>query len=667
MPEQESTSAQVLVDEEYQHWNITLDSEQIAWLSIDCADDANNTLGEAVLLELERIVSFCEQNPLKGLVIQSAKDSGFIAGADVREFDNYTDAKEITEKINHVHSVFTRLEALNCTKVAAVSGFCLGGGLELALCCDYIIAQDRQDTRIGLPEVNLGIFPGFGGSVRLTDRIGGMKGLELMLTGRLLRARPARALGVIDQVIGQHQSLYWHARKAVLQKRKKSGPNLLGKLSNTYPARLALASVMTAKTRQKARSEHYPAPFRLIQMWRDHRGDRSRMFTEEARAVGELMVGDTARNLRRVFQLMERLKALGKEEDFPVRRVHVIGAGVMGGDIAAWCVVQGMEVSLQDRELKYITPALERAKKLFKKRMRGKAAFTAAQGRLIADVEGKGARHADVIIEAIFEDPKAKQELLQTLEPQMKEGAILASNTSAIPLETLGEVLEDPSRLIGLHFFNPVAKMPLVEVVHSKDSDPLKVRQGSAFCGQINRFPLPVKSSPGFLVNRVLAPYLIEAMRCYTEGIDKNTIDEAAKKFGMPMGPVELADIVGLDVCIKVAESLAGDDLEKLHKLLNSKVSEGKLGKKSGSGFYEWKNGKAVKEKTKAEDVEEAVQDKLATRLIKPFLDECVACRDDEIVSEDDLLDAGIIFGTGFAPFRGGPLHYLSTQEGSQR
>lgn len=645
-------------DAVFKHWHLMRDRDDLAWLIIDRAGESTNTLGEEVIAELDDIVAALEKDPPKGLVLKSAKANGFIAGADIREFEHFTRAEDVAAKVREGHAVFARLEALKCPKVAAVAGFCLGGGLELALCCDYIIAEDREDTRIGLPEVNLGIFPGLGGTVRLTDRIGGLKGLELMLTGRLLRARVARGLGVIDQVIGRHESLRWAARRAVLQKRRRRGPDWLGRLSNTAPARQILAEVMTRRTRQKARPEQYPAPYRLIELWREHRGNRAAMFEAEATGIGDMMVTPTATNLRRVFKLMERLKGLGKQADFPVRRVHVIGAGVMGGDIAAWCVVQGMEVTLQDREMKYIEPAMTRAKALFKRRLKTRPAITAATARLIPDVDGKGVVRADVIIEAIFEDIEAKQALFKSLEPRMKDTAILASNTSAIPLETLASVLENPGRLIGLHFFNPVAKMPLVEVIRGEQTDDEIVSRGSTFCGLINRFPVPVKSSPGFLVNRVLAPYLMEAVRCLNEGIGKQTIDAAATRFGMPMGPIELADVVGLDVCVKVAETLASGDVEKERKLLEGMIADGTLGKKTGQGFYEWKKGRAVKDGQVDAAINPGV---LADRLLKTFLDECVACRADEIVADDDLLDAGIIFGTGFAPFRGGPLHYLQT------
>ena len=641
---------------EYQHWRVEHDAENILWLSCDRKGESVNSLSEAVIAELGDILTQIETMDLEGVVVQSAKPGSFIVGADIREFDQYHQAEDVSAKIRLGHEVFARLENLPCHTVAAIHGFALGGGLELALCCNTICALHVDDTRLGFPEVKLGIFPGLGGTVRVTERVGGMEGMQLMLTGRMLRTSAARAMGLIDELVDEFSSLQWAARNAVLRKRKRRKLSALASLSNRQPARAALSRVLSQKTAQKANPDHYPAPFAMIDLWTKHRDNRRRMFDEEARLVGELMVGDTARNLRRIFFLTERMKGLGKAEDFKPRRVHVIGAGVMGGDIAAWCVVQGLEVTLQDRALEHIEPALKRARKLFKKRLKKKSAITAALARLVADVDGTGVARADVVIEAIYENADAKRALYKQLEPVMSAHAVLATNTSALPLDELAKDLADPSRLIGLHFFNPVASMPLVEVVHDKQTDPVWVSRGAAFCAQINRFPLPVKSSPGFLVNRVLAPYLMEAFTLMLEGVEKEIIDASAIRFGMPMGPIELADIVGLDVCMNVAQTLAVGDVEAQRTLLQNKIDEGQLGKKSGQGFYLWKKGKADRKRM---DVNSPYGDQLAQRLMKPVLVECQAASADGIVEDNDLLDAGIIFGTGFAPFRGGPMRYL--------
>lgn len=643
----------------YNHWKVEHDSDDIVWLAIDRQGESTNTLSEAVLRELGEIVSVLESIQPAGVVISSAKDGSFIMGADIREFDHFDKASDVTAMITQGHAVFARLENLKAHTVATVHGFCLGGGLELALSCNYIIGLNVAATRVGFPEVKLGIFPGLGGTTRLTEKLGGMAAMQLMLTAKMLHAGAARQIGIFDELVDETSSLRWAARRAVLKKRRPRRLSFVHSMTNRQPMRGILARILTFKTAQKANPEHYPAPFKMIDLWRKQRDNRRKMFAGEAQGVGELMVGDTAKNLRRIFFLSERMKALGKAEDFKVRRVHVIGAGVMGGDIAAWCVMQGMEVTLQDRELIHIEPALKRAKALFKKRLKKTPAVLAAQSRLIADVAGDGVPRADVIIEAIYEDAEAKRALYASIEPRMAEHAVLASNTSALPLEELARDLKLPSRLIGLHFFNPVAKMPLVEVVHGQDTDSKWVSRGCSFATQINRFPLPTKSAPGFLVNRVLAPYLMEAFTLKLEGIDIETIDAAAIRFGMPMGPIELADVVGLDVCMKVAETLATGDVEAHRALLQQKLNDKTLGKKTGRGFYLWKKGKAER---RSVDMNSPYGDQLAERLMKPFLAECLAASAEGIVEDDDLLDAGIIFGTGFAPFRGGPMQYLKEQ-----
>jgi 3-hydroxyacyl-CoA dehydrogenase/enoyl-CoA hydratase/3-hydroxybutyryl-CoA epimerase len=450
--------------------------------------------------------------------------------------------------------------------------------------------------------------------------------------------------------------------------KKSRGPGLLARLSNSGPARKFLAGQMRKQTAAKANPAHYPAPFELIDAWENHGNDPRSMLNEEAVRIARLINGDTSKGLRRVFRLMEGLKAHGKGAGFKARRVHVIGAGVMGGDIAAWCVLQGLEVTLQDREMQYIEPAVKRAKKLFSRRLKTPDRIAGALSRLIPDVTGDGAARADVIIEAIFENLEAKQELFKLLETRVKPEAILATNTSAIPLKDIAAVLDNPKRLIGLHFFNPVAKMPLVEVVHDSVTEAEEIDRGSAFCNQINRFPLPVVSSPGFLVNRVLAQYMLKAFQIHRErGIAKEAIDAAAEQFGMPMGPVELADTVGLDVGLGVMSTLGGEEAAADAEVLKSYVDQGKLGKKSGEGFYLWKKGRAEKDRSATEGIN---LESLGKELLQPYFDECQACLADGIVEDRDSVDAGMIFGTGFAPFRGGPLYYLEQgnkgQEGQE-
>ncbi|HLF30508.1 MAG TPA: 3-hydroxyacyl-CoA dehydrogenase NAD-binding domain-containing protein [Xanthomonadales bacterium] len=649
---------------QFRHWRLEHDMDKVCWLTLDRAGESNNSLSRDVLSELEAIVGLLEKTPPRGVVLQSGKAGSFIVGADVREFEDVTDPAEAAKAIRGVHGLFNRIEALPFPVVVTIEGFCLGGGLELALACHFRIARNIESTRIGFPEVQLGIYPGFGGSARTTQLMGGPRAMELMLSARMLRASQARALGLVDQLVGPHGELRWAARAAVLGRKKSRRPGWLASLSNSGPVRPLIAGMIRRKTAARANPLHYPAPFSLIDAWETAGNSKQQMLEEEAVRVGNLITGSTSRGLRHVFRLMDKLKAEGKGSSFRARRVHVVGAGVMGGDIAAWCVLQGLEVTLQDREMKYIKPALERADTLFRSKLKTPDRVAGAKSRLIADVEGLGVSRADVVIEAIFENVEAKQQLFRAMEPRLKPNAVLASNTSAIPLAEIASVLQQPRRLIGLHFFNPVAKMPLVEVVYDPGTDAGEVARGAAFCGQINRFPLPVKSSPGFLVNRVLAPYMKKALQIHRErGVPKEALDQAAVDFGMPMGPVELADTVGLDVGLNVMTQLGGSAAAEDAAVIRALVDQGKLGKKTGEGFYRWEKGRPQKNQDAVAGINLKT---LAAELMQPYFDECRACLADGIVTDSEALDAGMVFGTGFAPFRGGPMYYLESSAGSQ-
>lgn len=639
----------------YQHWRQSRDDDDIVWLSLDRRDSALNTLSEDVFEELDTLLAPLQAEPPRGLVILSGKPGGFIAGADVNEFDQVVDIADCQQRMQQVHDLFADLENLPCSKVVCIDGLCLGGGLELSLCCDWIIARRSDATRIGFPEVKLGIYPGFGGSGRSIARIGGLKAMDMMLSGRLYKAAAAKGMGLVDELVGPHASMEWAARRAIFKQRRRRGPGCLARLSNFSIARYFLAKFMRRQVAAKAREAHYPAPYALIDVWQQEGDSPRAMIRAEIEQIPTLLLGRTSRSLRRVFALMNRLKEAGKQDVVSkVRRVHVVGAGVMGGDIAAWCALRGLEVTLQDQSEERIRPALKRAETLFRRRLKKAHRVKAASARLIADVAGQGIGRADVVIEAIFEDLEAKQALLKELEPQLAGHAVLASNTSALPLESLAEVLNKPQRLVGLHFFNPVAKMPLVEVVCGEQSDAANLNAAAAFARQIDKLPLQVKSSPGFLVNRVLAPYLLAAMQCYLAGDMPEDLDEAALAFGMPMGPIELADTVGLDVCLLVTRTLGEGASPQVIRSLQEKVDLGELGKKTGQGLYHWEKGKPKKRRYVHE---EAVIERLQDALIPPLIEACEQALADGVVADADLLDAGVIFGTGFAPHLGGPLH----------
>ncbi|MCB1801301.1 MAG: enoyl-CoA hydratase/isomerase family protein [Gammaproteobacteria bacterium] len=640
------------------HFTLEKDDNGIAWLTFDKADSATNVLTEEVLEGFDQALVQAAQMHPKGLVIQSGKDNGFIAGADVKAFAQIAGVASAEQHIQRVHEIFHRLESMAFPTVAAIHGFCLGGGLELSLACDYRVCCDDSATRLGFPEVKLGIFPGYGGTVRSTRLLGDLKALELMLGGRTVSARAARAIGLVDLSVPRRQ-----LRSAALQllhnKRRPRQAGWLKRAPALAPMRPLIARLMASQVRKKVNTAHYPAPLELLEHWQATAGDEAAMYASEAANVARLINETPAQNLIRVFLLQDRLKAEGDKKDFSPTHVHVVGGGVMGGDIAAWCALRGMHVTLQDRAPEYLARAVERAHSLFRHKLKDRYAAQAAIDRLMPDHRGRGVRNADVVIEAIFEDIDAKRALYADLEPQMKPDAVLATNTSSIPLAVLGERLQRPGRLVGLHFFNPVAKMPLLEIVHDSATEPEMVARAAAFARHIDKLPLKVRSSPGFLVNRVLMPYLLEAVELLEEGVPAPVVDKAALQFGMPMGPIELADTVGLDICLSVAEKMAAALHNAVPGRLRELVEAGDLGRKSGKGFYQWRDGKAVKDD--AQQSEYSLPD-ISDRLVLRLVNESVACLREGVVEDEDLLDAGVIFGTGFAPFRGGPMHYVHSR-----
>jgi 3-hydroxyacyl-CoA dehydrogenase / enoyl-CoA hydratase / 3-hydroxybutyryl-CoA epimerase len=644
-------------------WRLSVDYEGIAWALMDREGESANSMGRRFTEELGEIVKFVDDaarhGEVKGLVIMSAKRSGFLVGADIREFERFDTESRVKEVVNETIQLFDRIEKLPVPVVAAIHGYCLGGGLELALACHYRIADREEVTRLGFPEVKLGIFPGLNGTVRSIQLAGAMDAMTAMLTGRMLRPTVARAMGLIDQLVATEHNLRWAARKAVMQKRRSKGAPWWKQMMLKQPVRGLLAKQMRTKTAEKVREDHYPAPYRLIDLFEQYGDDPARMKAAETEMFAPLMASEGSRNLRRVFLLSEMLKDEAPKGGFKPRRVHVVGAGTMGGDIAAWCVVCGMQASLQDLDAAQTKKALARAKGLFAKQLRGKQAIDAAMARLIPDPEGKHVKHADVVIEAIVEKLEVKQALFQELEAKMKPGAVLATNTSSLRLEDIARPLKDPGRLVGLHFFNPVPQLPLVEVVYGDGTRQEEVRKACAFATAIKKLPLVVKSCPGFLVNRVLTPYMMEAVKRLQEGTARDRIDQAALKFGMPMGPLELMDLVGLDIANKVGEQLGSKNPED--NPLSRLVKAGKLGKKTGEGFYVWEAGKPKRGEDAIYDA--ADLDRLGRELIQPMLDECERALADGIVANADHVDAGVIFGTGFAPFRGGPLHYRRKQD----
>jgi 3-hydroxyacyl-CoA dehydrogenase/enoyl-CoA hydratase/3-hydroxybutyryl-CoA epimerase len=632
------------------HWRRRVD-DGICWLTFDKADSTVNTLSQDTLDELEQELERPLEPNVRGLAIESGKSTGFIAGADVKEFARLENAAQGAELAARGQSLLARIANLGVPSVAAIDGFALGGGLELALACDYRVAAEGYERTLGLPEVQLGIHPGFGGTVRAVQLLGAPLALDLMLTGRSLSPKEALGVGLVDAVVPRTQLAAAAANLIARRPPPRRAPVHL-RLLSAAPLRRILARSVSKRLRKRAAREHYPAPYAIVALWVRYGGRGAAAFRAEAESIGALLVTSTCRNLVRVFELRERLRNLApKQAGF--RRVHVVGAGTMGGDIAAWCALRGLAVTLQDRAQQYVDPALGRARELFRKRLKAPGDAEAATARLTVDLTAEQVGSADIVIEAIVENAEAKRALFRDVEAKLPAAALVATNTSSIRLEELSPAFARPERFVGLHFFNPVASLPLVEVIRAVTTSDATLQKAMSFVAQIGKLPLPCRSAPGFVVNRILTPYMLEALRAHQDGYSFETIDAAATAFGMPTGPIELADRVGLDVALHVAKILSDVLRADPPQVLADKVAAGELGAKTARGFYAYVGGHAVKKKEFA-----APDDELIDRLLLPLVNESVACLDEDVVGDADLLDAAAVFGAGFAPFRGGPMHY---------
>ncbi|NYT84651.1 3-hydroxyacyl-CoA dehydrogenase NAD-binding domain-containing protein [Pollutimonas harenae] len=628
-----------------------VDDEGVAWLTLDCHDSSINRLSADVMRELSDVLDLFDKTRPAGVVIQSGKEAGFIAGADINEFAGLDTAAKGLELVSRGWTLFNRLAQVDYPTLALIHGHCLGGGLELALACRYRLVVDQADTSLSLPEVMLGIFPGWGGMQRLPQLIGAPAALDMMLAGKPQYAHKAVRLGLADGLVAPRLAVK-AARTLVLSGKRRRRAQGVPALLNHSLARPLVARLTARKLDARDPYHHYPAPRAILQIWEKHGGNA----LKAPQLVDQLVRSDTASNLLRVFRLQESLKEFAKTErpQSSVHWVHVIGAGVMGGDIAAWCALKGLTVTLQDQDRERIAAAQGRAAKLFARKARNARDARAAADRMTPDLRGDGIRHADIVIEAITENLDAKRELYVQIKPLMQPDAVLATNTSSLSLEALGAGLNMAERFIGLHFFNPVARMPLVEVVETKSVSTITKQAAYTFVGAIGKLPLPVQDAPGFLVNAVLAPYMLEAMRCVDEGIRPETLDAAMLKFGMPMGPIELIDTVGLDIARDAGLQLTGQT--NLPACLEHHLDRKELGRKSGQGFYRWQNDKAIKPDAGT------IPPDLASRLITPLIDKTKQQLQQGVVANADLADAGVVFGTGFAPFTGGPLHYNHQQ-----
>lgn len=637
------------------NWRLRRDESGIAWAILDCKGTSTNTLSEAVLTNLSKLLDAIEKQPPELLVLRSAKPGGFAAGADISEFRDARDEASVVDRLRQGHEVIDRLEALDCPTVAVVHGYALGGGFELALACDHRIAIDG--AWFGFPEVRLGLHPGLGGTFRLSELIDPTEAMTMMLTGKSAHTKKAKKLAIIEAVTEER-----HVRAAVHtllgKSERETNRGLKAAVFELGPARKLAANRMRSQAEEKAPRGHYPAPHALIDLWESHGGDRDAMQDAEIHSFARLLMTDAAQNLIRIFFLREALKKNGAGKS-DIDHVHVVGAGAMGAEIAAWCAIKGLRVTISDVKLEPLAKAVKQALRSAGDAHLSDIETRDALDRLMPDPKGYGLANAGLIIEAAPEKPDLKRDLLTSIEAGARTDAIIATNTSSLELGGLASALKKPGRFAGLHFFNPVSKLDLVEVVSHPKATKMTLSRLNAFVSAIDHLPATVRTYPGFLVNRVLTPYLLEAALMVDEGMDAADIDHVAESFGMPMGPMEVADSVGLDICLHVADSLRENldtPIAGIPDWMRKRVEDGRLGAKSGEGIYVWEDGKPKKGTAGSQRLPQEAQD----RLILPMLNAAVECLRKDVVSDADTLDAAMIFATGFAPFRGGPVHYAS-------
>ena len=663
-------SVQKLTKLSLKHYQIDVDADNILWVTMDVEKKRENVLDVEVLTELDTILNHTIDSPeIIGLGLLSAKNN-FIMGADIGAFAQMNSPDEINVLVDSAHDVLDKLDTLKIPTACGINGFALGGGLEVALACKYRVvlndAKHEGKSSIGLPEVKLGLYPGFGGTFRSVRTMGPVAAMTMMLKGGSLKPKAALANGIAHKLVDSRDKLRSEIGDALLKKRMPTTQlDFMKTLPNWFFIRPFVVSKMKKELQEKVVENHYPAPYTLLDIWAQSGGDAKKMQRLEKENFAGLMLSPTARNLQRVYHITNAMKALAKNvtDSKPVSHIHVIGAGTMGLDIAIHCVTKGYSVTLQDLNEDVLAKSMAKAKSFFERRLKKPNLVSSACERLVPDVDGNGLARADVVIEAVVEDLDVKVKIFKEVEKKVSKDTLIATNTSAIPIEKIAAKMKDKTRLIGLHFFNPAHTLPLVEVIRSDFADANTAYRGAEFAKNIGKYPLVVKSCPGFLVSRVLAPYIMRALQLENDGTyTKETIDLACREFGMPMGPVELADSIGLEIMVSIANTLK-IDVPSDSKIIGL-IDAGNLGRKTGKGYYTWEKGKLVGEGSADSNADLSA---IAHEVLSPLWDEAQKCLKEKIVNEKnkqhsaDLIDGGLIFGIGFAPHLGGPLHYKST------
>ena len=677
------------------HGHVTED--HVCVLTFDRPDSSANIFDRATLAQLDEHLKFIESNAqLKGLVITSAKKSIFIAGADLHAFSRSAQEEEVRVLVEMGQSIFNRIAKLPIPAVAAIHGACVGGGFEICLACHYRLATPDKATKIGLPETQLGLLPAWGGSTRLPRLIGLPKALDVILAGKTLAAKPALKYGLVDDLVPREYLV-----DVACQRIKTAGPNLRHrplKLISVATNRSLVAKILNQRLQAdllKKTRGHYPAVLKALEVvTRGATTSISDSLARESEALVQLVQTETCKNLIRVFFLQERARKLSgvtaataaplvgsgqadqgatgqPEVVAPVKQLAVIGAGVMGAGIAQWASARELKVILRDLNPELVGKGMASIAKLYEQGVQrhtfSKLEARSGLDRIFPAAAEVPLRNADLIIEAAVEKLEVKQQLFRRLDELAGPRTILATNTSALSISEIAAGTRHPERVVGIHFFNPVHRMQLVEVIFGPSTDPEVLRRAVKFVQQIGKLPVVVKDSPGFLVNRILMPYLIEAGHLFESGARVEDVDEAMLEFGMPMGPLRLIDEVGVDVSQHVAESLAAKFSTRLSApaVLGKMLQAGLLGRKNGRGFYHHARNQKEPEVNPQIDqfhidarAANLSREQLRTRMVMLMVNEAARCLEEGLVAEAADVDFAMIMGTGFAPFRGGPLRF---------
>jgi len=665
-------------------WEI--DERAVAHVVFDRPGERVNLLSSGVLRALAALLDdFRARTDLAGVVFRSAKPGAFIAGADVEEIAAVPDTYSAAEGARFGQAVLHRIATLGVPSVCAINGACMGGGTELALACTFRLAADDRDVRIGLPETQIGIIPGFGGTQRLPHRVGLAQALDLILTGRSVDARRARRIGLIDGVVPREYlvreavALVARARDegvAAIERELRGRPALVrGWIERFEPARRLVLKQAGKKVARKVRPEDYPAPFRALEaVDAAFRLPMTQGLDLEARIVGELVPTRTTKHLIWLFKNNGALRrgdaglaAAGR----PVARVGVVGAGTMGGGIAQLVADRDLPVRLRDLRYDAILDALRTAHEVWdRRRQRGRMTareVDAKMGWIAPTLDRTGMSRVDVAIEAVVEDVEVKRAVLAELEDRLADHAVFASNTSSIPIGEIAARARRPERVVGMHFFNPVHRMPLVEVIAGPRSSPEAVATVRDLAIRLGKTPIVVRDTPGFLVNRILVFYLGEALRLLEEGVRVEVIDPAMERFGLPMGPFALMDQIGLDVAVHVAGVLRqafGERASGSTKVLDNLIGSGRLGVKNGRGFYRYRGGRRTAPDRETYNLagvgpsRDLPPETVQERLVLAMLNEATLCLEEQVVRSPAEIDMAMVLGTGFPPFRGGLLHH---------